>query len=131
MASELRKVIENLYVKYGFDDLDFYLANGKNCIGKYGFSLYANRDGSFKVCFKNTDISSQGDLDYINKKYGIQVHHGKSYLEIIWDISNCYDPDCDNKINNPNKAYYSCESLTEEEAVELAKYLYEIKRNKM
>ena len=123
MKTELNERIENVYRKYGFDARGLHLRSDRNSFDKNGLEMYAIKGNTYKICFKNSNIQSQGDLDYINKKYGIRVHHGRKYSEIIWDISDCMDPDCDKKNDFPTQAYYSCEPLDEEKAVELFIYL--------
>ena len=127
MKTELKERIEKIYKKYGYDTRGLHLRSDRNSFDKNGLEIYAIKGDSYKVCFKNSNIHSQGDMDYINKQYGIRVHHGSNYSEILWDTSNCYDPDCNKKDEYPTQAYYSCEPLNEEKAIELFNYL--CKRN--
>lgn len=121
----LRKRIETTYYAYGYDSKGCKLANCKNEFHFKGIEFWATKGGLFKIAFNCTNVPDNDSFDFINSKYHIHVHHG-DYQDIKYDISNCYDPDTEKKKQFPNNAYYSCDGLDEQSAVELFDYLYKL-----
>lgn len=125
--SDPKKNIRNTYKKYRFDQQGFHLYEDRRQFAARGIQLFATKDGNYKLCFANSVIKNQKQLDDI-KKYKIDVHYGTAtgYERISWDTSGC------NVVNNTGlerleRGYFVCESLKEEDAVNLVNYLSNLK----
>lgn len=122
MKTNLRKQIETIYEEYEFRSKGCALSKTKNYFKKGNIEFRAKKDG-LQIGFNNSDVTDQECFDYINNKYGkIHVHHG-NYALIRFDLSHCVDPDSPKKEEHPNQAYYTCERLDLDNALELFEYL--------
>ncbi len=124
MKDNLNERIKTFYMNNGFDSAGFHLLNSRSAIEKNGIQVFAIRNGGYKICFKNSNIYSQDELNHINNRFTIKVHHG-NYQQIMWDVSNCEEIENEKKTEYPNNAYFSCEPLNEEETIELLDLLSE------
>lgn len=74
-------MIFHIYQKYHLEEMDFHLYENRNCISKNGIQLFSINDDQYKICFTNSNIHEQIELDRINEEFGIDVHFGKDRFE--------------------------------------------------
>jgi len=123
--------IQKVYQNYHFDKMGFRLHQDAKRIEADGIQMFAKRDGLFRVCFTNSNIYTQDQLDKI-KKYGIDVHYDPAGISepITWDISGCKEINNHVDFNEVKTGYYACEPLNEKDASDLVNYLVRIRNDK-
>ena len=93
------------------------------CIKHKGIQAFAR--GKLYVCFTVNNIKNQKQLNEINSEYGVNVHFGKRYQKLTWNIDNCNIVTKDVEPFD-NKCYFSCDDLTEKELLSLFDKLLKI-----
>lgn len=102
---------------YFNNDEKIKLYEDRNSLNYKGVQLFATKIG-YKVCFKDSNIQSQDQLDSITKRCIVYVHYGseKQYPRISWDVSKCVKLNAKGYKNLTN-GYFSCDDIDVELAI--------------